>query len=563
MVQTLLLETTLLNSLVSSESWVYTKARDNKFFRKKAQDVQIGDLVIVKNEGIHKTLGEVEPVLQESARYRSARATLYDQNAQGEYISKFRQLLLRGLADPNTENLEAKIMKEGEEDFSPEEYANFRQRILATGVEKASNVQQWLTGETLAPLDWDNFRKLISVNPTFQELSDSFAQDHGFHHEYSLYVGLRRTIMSYIAKRTGDHAGRERTKPRSPSESGKYKTEIELVVGHFMEEVDDATSVARVTEIKITQGKDKSSSAPPEPGLSKGIYVDKKSDLPLIEIGELISDYYVMHSILSDNLLGYYHSSFKAKMLSLMADPKYKDLEASHLLFLALSPRIKTLTEHVPHSSLARLAFDITERSLGKDNRVRELRDEWCAQFRADMASGDADITLGIPRQTIAKLVDVVNGIASALPKSYHTLCELRGRIAINEYKLKDPKKSRQQKNQIRDQIAKDASRLKKVEAYFTHTYGSYEPEKYFLGDYHLNRKAGIGLIDETRLEDKSVLHLKDGDKVLYQKQGINFYIKEDAAMVLRKYGFDDSLIRDADEDCTRLGGLHIALSGK
>ena len=55
----LCLETTLMNSFLNSESWVYVKLDHEIYVRKRASDLQEGDLVVVQNDSINKTLKEI------------------------------------------------------------------------------------------------------------------------------------------------------------------------------------------------------------------------------------------------------------------------------------------------------------------------------------------------------------------------------------------------------------------------------------------------------------------------------------------------------------------------
>ena len=88
---TLLLETALLNSFVGEDSWIYVKLGEG-YVRKKARDLQEGDLVVVNNQGINKTLGEVEPILEQSIRYSMAKRDLHATNRGGKDIKRFRIL---------------------------------------------------------------------------------------------------------------------------------------------------------------------------------------------------------------------------------------------------------------------------------------------------------------------------------------------------------------------------------------------------------------------------------------------------------------------------------------
>src|SRR3989338_4423464 len=104
----LLIETTFFNTFLDPDSLIYVRA-GNDFVRKKARDLNRGDLVVIQNEAIHKTLEEIIPILEESMRYKIAKETIHEKNCNDEYIPKLRILLLEGLVDPETSELKKKI----------------------------------------------------------------------------------------------------------------------------------------------------------------------------------------------------------------------------------------------------------------------------------------------------------------------------------------------------------------------------------------------------------------------------------------------------------------------
>ena len=533
---TLLLETVLLNSFIREDSWVYVRI-GNRYMRKKGRDVQEGDLVLVLKEGIDKGLEDVERVLRKSARYEVARTTLLEDNKESMEIAVFRKLLLQGLARPVTPDLDQRIMMEGV-DFASEEYVRFVDKILeyVTGV-GADAVNVWLRPRagkphsTLAPRDWENFSRLIPLNDEFHEIAGSFGKDTGYHVSYEIYTGLRRVIMHYIARWKGEGIGE--VKARSDGTvRGKYAKEIELVVKHFLQEVDEKRAVAYVTGIKRVP-REKREGGPrvkPDPHLTKGV-VTQELDLPGLEVNQLRDEQYILENVLIDALNRYVLATYGEEP---------EDLDESMVLMGTLALYvISKMTQVAP---MERSAFKNNRHAMmaaGIDRgQIKRSLEHGYRAFLNDLRTGAVDDVLGVPSNTFAHVLDYVNEYRSALPKLYFD----QKRIGL-ESKLAQAKlisdlprpERRKEERRLHKMQRKDQS----LQQYLQRTYGLRPVTKHFLLPIYGER---LGLARGDMEPHEASTEELQAAKRNYEGSGERFYSRQDVELVLDRLGIPEAI---------------------
>lgn len=577
MSETLFIETTLLNSFVGEDSWVVVKARDG-YARKKGRDLQVGDRVVVANEGIDKTLEEVEPVLEESVRYRVARDTVYATSQRGRRVPVFRKLLLEGVANPATENLEAKVFREGGADFTEHDYRGFRAAVLSYVDVAESTVGAWLKGEVLASRDWGQFAKLVPVHPGFQALADSYEQDVGFHNAYALYVGTRRTIMGYLAKR-GKKQRKDADHPPLPGTPGdednggdsggvggnvtrgKYAAEISLVVSRFMEEIDDTTSAARVTKILTSNGKKHGTPYErkhPDPHLKKGVVVEH-FDTPTRSMNDLAREQYILQQALFDTCNQFYMRLIDETL----GEEDRQELtqggltENTKLAFTLPILTPYTVVQLLPHTtqfertilSINRYGLmQMTGRMISEEELDKILKRAYEA-FETHLRSGQIDAWLGTEPNTISTIIDYAREYASLLPKAHFDRVGVIGSLKYANAKhvaMKNASQKqgtaariRKQKEQVQDLVAKE----RKLAAYLHKTYGMLEDlsrHKSFFFAYH-NDRLGLQGVQPEEVEAQS----RD-DLLVYKSQyeaaGKQFLTRTGVRLFLTRLGIPSAI---------------------
>jgi len=251
-----LIETTLGDSLLGPDNHVYVKASSRGYVKKRASDVNVGDMIVYKKPYTTTSLEHVEPYLPRSPRYAKARDMIHEENSQGDLIPSLRVLLLEGLADHGVidpTNVRERAIHE-EDDFSREEYRRMElylaRRLDSGGVTLSTGaIGNWLRGDTVAPRpsNWRAFRILErEVNPAFSEFQAYTDEPDSIYFNYRLYMTIRRGIM----KKLNHFRGTE-----SPGPDDQYHTdsrislapEFVIVAQHFITDETEVYATGRVT----------------------------------------------------------------------------------------------------------------------------------------------------------------------------------------------------------------------------------------------------------------------------------------------------------------------------
>ncbi len=552
MTNTLFIETTVLNSFLGEDSDVYVKI-DNHFVRKKGRDLQEGDKIVVKIENIDKNPEEVYTVLDKhSVRYRLAKDILFENNSEERAIPKLRTLLWRSMADPRTQNLEAKVLLKND-DFTQGEYRDVADVLRDVVSVTRGTVQTWLAGEVIAPETWENFNALSSIGgdegKEFAAIYHSKDHNTGFHAAYKLYVGLRSTIMSYLAKRTGeerDNSKRNRNMElRNASQKGKYTPEIEAVVRMFIDEIDHNYVAARVMKIKTVEKGSKTTDEKesPDPNLSKGIVATKPTKgiaLPM----QLIRDtHYLLETALIDILTTY-------------ADKSIFDIQNLEEYVVFSNARLYQLTQLLPVDRTMHDGYTILVETIRNDARTRgshkeqieqQLKEieqqpkERYHQFMKDLGTGKVDELCHVKAGTIAELIDTINQYSSALPQRYYEMRSLMIKMNLASLRISDPKSGRKEKREAKREEEQYEQKINAIDKYLIREYNLHNT-KHIFWRYHsgnilstLNKYSPKFITEETR----------NPSKLQYAKQqyiqiGFRFFTRNETLFLLARAGYQD-----------------------
>lgn len=540
MASTLFIETTVLNSFLGEESDVYVKI-GNHFVRKKGRDLQEGDKIVVKTESIDKKPEEVYTVLdQHSVRYRVAKNSLFENNNQERAIPRLRTLLWRGMADPKTQNLEAKILLENN-DFAQGEYRDVAEVLSDVVSVTRGTVRTWLEGEVIAPEDWENFNALSSIGENegneFAAIYNSKDQDLGFHAAYRLYVGLRSTIMSYLAKRTGEerdhsqgHAGH-----KNASQKGKFTPEIEAVVRMFIDEIDHQYVAARVMKIKTVErgSENGSEKEQPDPNLSKGIVTTKPTNgiaLPMQSIRDI---HYVLETAFMDVLNKYMNMSiFNPKNFE-----EYCSVDNFRLYLLAHLLQIDR-TMHDAYTIATQ--HNMRTRRQQKEQIEQQLKEKYY-HFMEDLGAGKVDELCRVKAGTIAALIDTINQYSSALPQSYYEMRSLIIKMNIAYQRSRYPETERKEKREAKREEEQLRRRVNALDTYLIREYNMRNKKHIFMR-YHGGNV--LSMLDRYSTEVIAELitnpsRLEEA-KHRYIEKGFHFFTRDEALFLLARAGCQD-----------------------
>lgn len=259
-----LVKTTLGDGLLSSNDEVYVKTSPRSYVKKRASDVNEGDMVVYKKPFTVTHLEDVEPHLTKSPRYAKAKDLIHEQNSRGDYIPRLRVLLLEGLADHGVidpTDLREKALYETD-DFSDEEYRTM-ETYLAPILDSAdvplstAAIRNWLTGDTTAPIpsNWKAFRALErEVNPTFSEFVPYADEPDSMYFNYRLFMTIRRGIMRKLNHFRGTSMPGPEHEERSDSKIS-LAPEFAIVAQHFLTDESEKYATGRVIRSKRVNRK--------------------------------------------------------------------------------------------------------------------------------------------------------------------------------------------------------------------------------------------------------------------------------------------------------------------
>ncbi len=310
-----LIETTLGNTILPASSKTLVNIIENTYAHKEVSDLAIGERVLYRKDAINKPLEEIEAVLLESPRYAAADGALHKIQFEKK-ISRFRHDLILSIAascNITKDNLEQKIFKVDENDFSDSQYAAMEGQVLSIlepyefkhPYKNATTIRNWLNGQTKAADDWDVFSKLSEVYPLFEEWVNP---NTALEKEHELYTTVRRTIMRYIASKGKEKQAKIGKHPKGNGPGLSIAPEIDLVVSEFFGDVSSEYSLARILSIKpIEPNPSIRSNATPAISLSDGITTPKnaKANIRALSTKELYDAHNVVRDVLLDVIFNY------------------------------------------------------------------------------------------------------------------------------------------------------------------------------------------------------------------------------------------------------------------
>jgi len=434
------------NCILDSENKVYVSL-GQKSVRKKARDINIGDMLLFKKKYITTTLEEVEPHLTKSPRYSIAKEALHEVNTAGQYIPKLRTMAIRGIYSGRVDDsLEDKIMKNNGE-FTSSEY-NSMNNILTSTIENhsmeplKSGFKTWLEGETVAPRDenWRYFRALEDINQGFREWDSNDRSQNSIYFKYKLYTTVRRGIMNYLAQCKGRGKGPNVQEREDSPFNLKLTPEIKATLDFFIKEVNEDYTFVRVTEIDHLHKR--SSINGPGNGndekLFKGIITEKPDNLDIeeIDIFSLVNHYHKLTEFFG-LVIGASRSSMSpnSEMDDIMKTPANFGLY--HALAHEFLLKYKENVEDIKAQQQIYLC--------NLDKNFRNLFDEYKDTMWRQIIDGTMDKIAGVKEGDMLNFIEKIHSLRNAVPRRYLETSFLHKKIVQTAIKFEGDKEGNAQ----------------------------------------------------------------------------------------------------------------------
>ncbi len=423
----LLVKTTLGTTILDLESRINVHLNKDLYLEKDAIDLNVGDMVVYKNEYIETTLDEAKQFLNLSPQYVRAKMQVMEKNSKNKHVPILRTELWRGIlakkASYNS-SLEGIIRKE-EEDFCNSDYDEaiemISNAINENGIEiSKAAIKNWLKGETYAPRDWQIFNSLAKINPIFKEFDESNQNVDGKYSNYKFFVTKHqeavRNLPKTLAKLMGKESDSEQEIERKQNEfDTKVNEEVELIIKDLMERKSKEYSLARVVSVERLYRKDprvKEVKRNPAYKLSRGIET-KKPELDITSKGtdEFMEDYFFINGLFSTSLNIYIDSSHPKEFEPFVfKNNKFKGYqEGIKQLFLE-----KYNQPEIYESShgFQRMKF-LLDDDTARINYAEKLTD----LLLDDLSKGKFDERFLLPRDSYKKLLEAEYKIVIARPR--------------------------------------------------------------------------------------------------------------------------------------------------
>lgn len=412
----LLVKTTLGATILDLESRVNVNVNREIYLEKDAIDLNIGDMVVYKNEYIETTLDEAKKFLELSPRYVRAKTEVMEKNSKNEYIPILRTELWRGILAKKasySNSLESIIKKE-DEDFCNSDYDEaiemIGNAISEDGIEISKEaIKNWLKGETYAPRDWRIFSSLAKINPTFKEFDESNKCFDGKYSNYKLFVTKHQEAVRNLPKTLAKLMGKEFAGEQEADE------EVELIINELMERKSREYSLARVIEIEKLRSKNpkvREVRRNPACKLSRGIETKKPSlDITSKGTDEFMRDYFFINCLFSTSLDIYIDYSHPKEFEPfILRNNKFKGYqEGIKQLFSEKYNQPETYrTSH----GFRRMEF-LMDKDDARINHAEKLAD----LLLDDLAKGKFDEKFLLPRDSYRRLLEAEYKIMIIRPR--------------------------------------------------------------------------------------------------------------------------------------------------
>jgi len=433
-----LVQTTMGKTLMDSSSQVYVQVNFKKYLEKSVRDLKPGDLVVYSKPFTKTTLADVEPFLHKSPRYAKSRDLLHEKNSNDRYTPKLRTLLARGLANKgiiNSEDLEAKVIFEGDKDFSRQEYDVMNNHVynslVIDGEPQIGNmgINGWLVGNVIAPRNWQIFKLLTKeINPAFEIFKDGDDKPDSMYFNYRLYVAIRQGVMRFLNQAKG-LPGEEGWKEAENKIS--LSPEYALVFNHFLKDINMNYAAARVTKVENVHGRFQIDGLKRDELIEQGVVKSSTLNLPRKNYQEVFEEQSILENYLRSALEDFDCGPIKI-------DGKQKHLTRYQRSILGIHT-LCTLFEHYgeeldPYTKyLKTVLTDVTLIPGIKDIR------EYAHKIKEDLLMGEIDKSLGFERGTIMQLLESDFRICTAIPNRIHDFVAfIKGNFHKEIYKFKN-----------------------------------------------------------------------------------------------------------------------------
>ena len=520
---TYLVQTSLGNTLLSSGSKALVNLVGETYLPVSVDHLKEGQMILYLKEHIDKTLEEVEPVLQKSARYVTARDAMHATDGKGNRITRLRRDLITSFGkEAGVENLEARLYG-AKGDFDEGEYGKMIDRVEAVlkdaGVEHQyhrTTLKSWLDGSTLAPLDWAVFDALAKQSLVFAEYS---APEKQLKEHYSLYVTVRKGIMHYLASK-----GKEPPKSHQPEKErkrkgGSLKLEIDLVVEEFMEDISAQYALAQVTSIKPLTPRELARPLRPDVRLHDGVITGKVEDehVRLVSYSEITTH----RNMLEGTMLFVFENYFQRTPDNiLLAGFRAAGLPAekvgSYEQAAINTPLLRRHFKTAPSSD--RNMINLLEQRLGKKVNLQAFASETAER----MQDGTIDAVVGLEEGTVMRAYRTLSRLSVAVPDLANELDNVVPfRVADKVAKQRVESRMKEMERRLLEEYGFDVTKTKTM---FTLAVAIMTPDQVRLDKSKYYRDVEMMDAAARMIAEKEQLH-----KVLTKAEG---------QAILESYGF-------------------------
>jgi hypothetical protein len=411
-----LISTSLGDSILDLDNTCYVQVSDSKFLKKKAYDVNVGDIVCFKKPFAKTTLEDIESFFPRSPRYATAQKTIHESNSAGDYVPKLRTHLIRGLAQQGivrTESLEDKILFQ-DEDFSLQQYDAMSAYLLdllgKNGIERSEQaMRNWLHGDTLAPSDWNIFRVLEHINPEFGKFQPYTKEPYSMYFNYRLYRGIRQGVMRKLNEFRGTTEGSESSNHEDSFIS--ISPEYAIILEHFITDHNLDYAGARVTEVaKILKRAQLDHVMKNNKALGPGIVTETLQSLEarLKDYPSVADDLHVLEKFMEAAIEDYMDAS-----------KKFENSEPSLHRFIFIEHVLSSTLVYTYESYKEGFDTELQYFQLFKKYPGKLLYSEYAKQIHEDMMLGNVDHALDVERGAMLKLFEAGQRLRRLLPDEY------------------------------------------------------------------------------------------------------------------------------------------------
>jgi len=422
------ISTTAGNCILDSDNYVQVEINEGEHIKKRLGDVNVGDMVLFKKECISKTLEEVEEaVLEKEPRYMHSKNILHEVNNKGEYIPKFRNLIIRGVLNSKEQyqpSLEDIILKQTG-DFSKKEYIEMENVLESCIQDKGMQTlsygqhRNWLLGNTVAPENWDFFRALEGINPEFKEwVPDNNLT--GLYFSYRYYNAARRCLMSKIArcKALGKGPSQDSDSPK-PDKIINLKPFLRELTDHFFKEKNMDYIYARVTKISNLYKKGQQDYIEKtDTNLTKGVAVfdaenvtnsSEKNFEELLEDECIIYDYF--STIINDG-------TYQDKHKTLLTNHLHGETDKSLKMTTSFPYLLEWFGDIDPFMKSCKKAAENWWMTRCKDGKAHI--NEISNHMKEMVLDGRIDDSWGLEKGTVYNMLKVLYKLKAAIPSRIH-----------------------------------------------------------------------------------------------------------------------------------------------